>query len=142
MTDLAREKAAGLAQEYVATIEEASSYVLDNDLRRIVGNAYATAYLRGGMDAIEEYMATCEPKIQALEEECESLQDKLRVSEEQNEALGAVNVAQVETEQLRDGLAEALAFLDRYPIDKERTWPQDRERIKQRVVELWKLVRS
>lgn len=138
MTDLASTKASILAREYVAKIEGESRYILDEDLRRIVSNAYATAYLRGSMETIEEHVATCEKLVA----ECESLRDKLRVSEEQNDALGDINVSQVENEQLRDGLAEALVFIDRFPIDKDRTWPQDRERVKQRVVELWKLVRS
>jgi hypothetical protein len=78
--------------------------------------------------------------VEQLIHENERLRDKLRVSEEQNEALGAVNVTQVDNDRLKEALVEALALIDHFPIDSERTWPQDRERAKQRVAELRKLV--
>ena len=54
----AAEKSTILAQEYVATIARAAGANMDEDLERIVKNAYATAYLRGSFDAIEDYLAT------------------------------------------------------------------------------------
>ena len=54
----AAEKSTILAQEYVATIVRAAGADMDEDLERIVKNAYATAYLRGSADAIDDYLAT------------------------------------------------------------------------------------
>ena len=54
----AAEKSTILAQEYVATIARVAGANMDEDLERIVKNAYATAYLRGSADAIEDYLAT------------------------------------------------------------------------------------
>lgn len=53
----AERKASLFAQEYVAKLDGAVRGVFDDDLRRIVHNAYATAYLHGRMDVIEEHMA-------------------------------------------------------------------------------------
>jgi hypothetical protein len=55
---VAAEKAALLAQEYVTSLEREASHVLEEDLQRIVRNTYATAYLRGSVDAVEDYLAT------------------------------------------------------------------------------------
>lgn len=54
----AAEKSTILAQEYVATIAREAGANMDEDLERIVKNTYATAYLRGSFDAIEDYLAT------------------------------------------------------------------------------------
>jgi hypothetical protein len=51
------EKSKYLAQEYVAAIERDAGSVMDVDLVRIVQNTYETAYLRGSVDAIEDYLA-------------------------------------------------------------------------------------
>ena len=53
----AAEKSTILAQEYVATIARVTGADMDEDLERIVKNAYATAYLRGSADAIEDYLS-------------------------------------------------------------------------------------
>lgn len=62
----ADEKSKLLAQEYVARVERESSFVMDDDLRRIVANTYATAYLRGSADTIEAFVAAYEPQIAML----------------------------------------------------------------------------
>jgi hypothetical protein len=55
------EKAKLLAQEHVVDLERESGFALDDDLQRIVRNTYATAYLRGSADAVEDYLATVSP---------------------------------------------------------------------------------
>jgi len=62
----AAEKSTILAQEHVATIARVAGANMDEDLERIVKNAYATAYLRGSADAIEDYLATYIAKTDEL----------------------------------------------------------------------------
>ena len=62
----ATEKSKFLAQEYAATIARVVGANMEEDLERIVKNAYATAYLRGSSDAIEDYLATYTLKIDEL----------------------------------------------------------------------------
>lgn len=62
----AAEKSTILAQEYVATIARVAGAIMDEDLERIVKNAYATAYLRGSSDAIEDYLSTYMSKTDEL----------------------------------------------------------------------------
>ena len=63
---VAAEKSTILAQEYVATIARVAGASMEEDLERIVKNAYATAYLRGSADAIEDYLATYMSKTDEL----------------------------------------------------------------------------
>jgi hypothetical protein len=73
----AERKAALFANDYVSTIESAVPDVMDDDLRRIVRNAYATAYLRGRVDAAEECMKTFEPQFQVLADRIAVLERQL-----------------------------------------------------------------
>lgn len=62
----ANAKSKFLAREYVSTIEHAVGTPMEEDLKRIVANAYETAYLRGSLDAIEDYLTIHMPKIDDL----------------------------------------------------------------------------
>lgn len=69
----AERKALLFAQEYVDKIDSAVSGVFDDDLRRIVRNAYATAYLHGRTDVIEEHVA----QLQVLSDRVTELEFQL-----------------------------------------------------------------
>lgn len=73
----AERKATLYAHDYVSMIESAAPDVMDDDLRRIVRNAYSTAYLRGRVDAAEECVKIFEPQFQVLADRIAVLERQL-----------------------------------------------------------------